>query len=345
MSKIYGNQETIKKAKDAQPGEKYSYINWDAIQELPDEYEVLINEVKYDPKNLAKDFTNVGTESDPSWYPKTSLMMAIAEARGISGASESIVEPIYEEIDLSIMNMDGNSKIVKRKVGIRVKKAGIVLEEDGSSRRSSVRSGVFNAWDECNALWSNEEMWTAGYTKQSKFPPKYDTKYKRINHFNKLLLKAEGQADTKAYLKTVRELAGLPTGFKTVDLQKGYFIFPKVRRSKEAIKMETAARLKAISNGTEQIETKQVTKELFGEKKALPPVEEETARDEMIRILEAYKKEGLTEKFDFYEPMIHWLKSTKDAEKNTETWQKALRNLAIIEKDMPEFVKIKHKKL
>ncbi len=45
MSKIYGDENTIKKARDAKPGDTISYVNWEAIDELPDEFESRIEKV------------------------------------------------------------------------------------------------------------------------------------------------------------------------------------------------------------------------------------------------------------------------------------------------------------
>ena len=70
MAKIYGDQENIKYARSAPAGARDVYVNMDAINDLPEEYEATINCVEYDPKRLADSFSNVGTEKSPSWDAK-----------------------------------------------------------------------------------------------------------------------------------------------------------------------------------------------------------------------------------------------------------------------------------
>ena len=51
------------------PGDPSVYINFDAIADLPDEYEAVITEVLFDPKKLEEFFANVGSKANPSWMP------------------------------------------------------------------------------------------------------------------------------------------------------------------------------------------------------------------------------------------------------------------------------------
>ncbi len=365
MSKIYGDKDTIKRAQAAQPGDKTVYINWDAIRELPDQFEVKIVDVKF----TEDDFTNVGSKKTPSWYPKTSLMYSIAEARGVSGALNSITETVYEEIDISEMYMDGKHQIMRKKVGYIVKKASCVLNEDGTERHSSVRHGVFNAWEECTALWHKEEKATEGYNakllkaypsgdkyyeytwdgKVNKKSLKYDTKWKRTSHFDELMDVAFGQADTKAHLKTIRELAGLPTGFTTEDLKPGLFTFAKITRSREALQLDQAAHLNSIEKGG----TGKPQKLLFGSgtietvEETEPEKEpEETNREKLIKAFDYYLNEKdieLTDKDrDSVTNTLAWIKDNAEAESNIPFWKKAIKNLTIIEGPLPEFARFDH---
>jgi hypothetical protein len=138
MSRIFGEKETIEAAQKAGPGDKTVYINWDAIRELPDEYEVVISKVEYNPKNLEIDFSSVG---NGFYMPQPQLMYRIAEAKGIRGGEKSISEPIVEDTDINPMMCKGIEtppQFRKMIVGRRVRKYSLVLEEDGTERRSSV---------------------------------------------------------------------------------------------------------------------------------------------------------------------------------------------------------------
>jgi hypothetical protein len=245
----YGNAKLKERVERRSPEDKNVYINLDAIAELPDEYEAIISEVLFDPKDLPASFSDVGVGA---WMPGTALIYEIAEACGISGIGEPIIEPIIEEIDYNPMlcaPMDALPTKRKMIVGKRVSKQSQVMQEDGTMRASSVCTSDYNAWERCSEAWSKEEMYTNGYTKEGKFPPKYDNKYKRKHHFDEEMKFAHAKAETKSHIKTIRELAKMQTGFKTEDLKEGRLIFVKIRRSSMVLKLETAARLDAIRNG------------------------------------------------------------------------------------------------
>jgi hypothetical protein len=252
MSKINGSEATIKRVQDAKPGDPCVYINLEAISRLPDDTEAAIVEIEFDKD---KDFTNLGTAAKPILYPSTKLMYTISDARGISEHSKPEIEILYEDVNISDMTMTPTPVIMKKKVGYIVKKTGYVMQDDGTPR-SSGHAGIFNAWDECSKMWAKEEMYSEGYTKDpgkwedgNKREWKYNTKWKRQNHFQEMLDNAFGQADTKSWLKVIRDLAGLLTGYTPEQLKEGKFYFVKIRRSEMMRKMETAARLTAIRNG------------------------------------------------------------------------------------------------
>jgi len=210
--------------------------------------------------------TNVGSEKNPSWYPGTKLMYDIAEARGIACDDVNGLEPYYTEVDLSRMEMTPAPVIVRKQTGYKATKSGRVQQEDGSSR-VIVRDHIEDAWIECTGLWDKEELASEGYTKTVKdqygregyetewngkksfHEYKYNTKYKRRVHFNDLLDKAMGKADTKCKVKVIRELACLKTGYTDADLSEGRFIFAKIVKSNAQIKLEAAARVNALSQG------------------------------------------------------------------------------------------------
>lgn len=333
MSRIIGNETVLKRITEARAGDPSVYINLEAIAQLPDDYESVVVKVDFDINN---DFTNVGTENNPSWYPKPPLMARIAEARGITidGINDETVS-VFENINISSQEMVQNPVIQNRKVGYSVKKTGSVIMEDGTIRQHS-ESSTENAWEEAEFLWTKEEMYSEGYTKPSKYPPKYDNKWKRRLHFQELLDKAEGKARTNAFVKIVRMLACLKTGYKTEELKEGCFYFAKIRRSEMIRKAETAARLSALSAGHEPA----VTKQLFGETDPVMLTHSEPAttpepiskRAIFIETLETYRSEGIvpSEMNELVGKLLSWLKATENAEESID-WQTALQRLKGIE--------------
>jgi len=355
---IKGDQATIKRAQSAPAGDSSVYINFDAIKELPEEYEVVVTAVKYDPKKLDESFSNVGGKANPSYMPKPELMYKIAEACGISGSAESETSPMIEEIDINPMLMKGadQAPTYRRKtVGRRVAKRSSRMMEDGSLIWSSLSTTEYNVWERCLELWSKEAMYTEGYTKESKFGNKYENTYRRQSHFDGEMKFAHAKAESKAYLKTIRELAGMPTGYLPADLTKGELVFARIRRSNMALKMETAARLQAISQGVGQ-STAQA--QLFGP----PPVEDE--EPPIMDIEPPYEDvEPVEDKdpeiiavFKYYLPSITdekgkisatktlaWLEEHKEDMKSNEGfYKKAVKNLAGIEEAIPEAFRIEH---
>jgi type III secretion system FlhB-like substrate exporter len=273
-------------------------------------------------------------------------MYRIAEARGISGGEKSKSEPIYEDVDISLMNKSDTPAFAKMLVGYRVVKYSTVLEEDGTLRRSSPCSVEYNVYNRCAEAWMKEESYTDGYTKQGQYPPKYDTKFKRRAHFQSELKFAQAKAETKAYEKSIRELAGLMTGYKTADLKDGSFIFVKIRRSREVLQLETAARLQAMSQGFSKPEAAPA---LFGpavetEPETIigqPPEKEKTKREKMIEVLSKYKAEDLipAEYKEKVEKIIEWLFENEKAEQSKKGWPEIIETLKILDENVPEFAR------
>jgi len=347
---IQGKQENIDRVKKAKPGDPAVYVNMDAIEQLPDEYESTIVDVDFDIK---RDFTNVGSESKPSWYPTVFFMNRIADRRGIVGHGKAVIETIYEDVNISLMEMCDEPKPMHMKVGYKITKQGAVLQEDGVFRPCSPRTGMYNVWEECCLLWTKEEMYTEGYTKPNKFPNKYDTKWKRRNHFQTEMDKALGTADSVAWSKCIRELTGMQTGYSTEDLKEGKLYFAKIRRSKLAIKAEAAANLSRISKGIEAPEpaailfapTEEPVQEVFPgteEVKKAEPVK--SKREQFIAVIEAYKAENIIPEDAKVnvEAVYKWLKAFPKAEDDKEFWPKAIQILRTLETVIPEVGRIKH---
>lgn len=365
MSKIYGDQETIKLAQNAKPGDKSVYINWDAINELPDEFEVIITKVKYNAQKLEESFSDIG---NGNYMPNPELMYAIAEACGISGGDNSLSKPIIEEVDINPMlckPIEESPTYRKMNVGRSVTKFSTILQEDGTVLRSSPCTIEFNVWERCCELWSKEELATKGYAdiKTGKFKyfnkdkfgdyykvgdytyeAKYNNKYKRRAHFDSEMKFAHAKCETKAHLKTIRELAGLATGYKKDDLKSGYLIFSKVRRSRSILKAESAARLQALSGGVvEQGQTK-----LFSEPEPMQIEDittepEPTKREEFISTLNVYIDTDIIAK-EYQEvanKVLSWLIENEDAEEK-KFWTLSLEKFKMIEAKIPEQGRIKH---
>lgn len=398
MSKrIYGDDATIKRAREAGTGT--NYINWDAINELPEEYEAIITEIKFDPKKLDADFSAVDGKNGDTWMPQPQMMYRIAEACGISGGNDSQVEPLIEEVDMNMMlmkPMDAEPTIRKMIVGRQVTKYSERLQEDGTFLKSSPCTVAYNAYERCCGLWANEEKSTNGYdasivkqwpsgdkyvhveykkngkTESFDAALKYDTPFKRKAHFYEELKFAHAKAETKAYEKSIRELAGLQTGYKTDMLAGGSLTFAKIRRSREILKMESAARLGAMSRGdvpqvralfapesqdetqpaepaaaaeTDPFAAPDVTDiQVTHEPEPAKPEPKKTPRESLIATIEHYKAEKLIPQSMEVNTnnVLAWLKNTMDAETKKDLWPKAINRLIDIEKTIPEKGRITH---
>jgi hypothetical protein len=266
---IKGNKETIEKVRKAGPNDKWNHVNFDAIEMLPDEFEAHITELKY----TASDWYDIGNNT---FMPKPEILYNIADACGISGGDNSIHEPLIEFADLNRIRAELNAppNMVKMNVGRIVKKYSVILKEDGTERRSSICSVSYNAYERCSIAWSDEEQATNGYTVEIKngkyqikdkdfwgeyymrgsyaFGIKYRTRWQRQAHFDNEMKFAGAKAESKAHGKTIRELAGLMTGYKKEDLKDGFLVFVRIQRSSQILKLETAARLSAMSKEWER---------------------------------------------------------------------------------------------
>ena len=190
-------------------------------------------------------------------------------------------------------------------------------------------------------------MYTDGYKKAGKYPNKYDTSLKRKNHYDGEMKFAHAKAETKAYVKTIRELACLQTGYKTEALKEGHLYFCKIRRSREVLKLETAARLQAMARGITASPLQEVL--AIPQPQADDPVEdvfgdpiiqqaEESKRDRLITVFEYYLEKSLVPIREMVGvgKMIAWLKDNLDAEQQATWWAKAIENLRHLEASLPQ---------
>jgi hypothetical protein len=381
---ILGNQEAIDRAKKADPGDKSNHVNWDAIDALPEEYEAVITEVKYKPTDLKASFSDVGNDT---WMPKPELMYEIAEACGIVGGDNSVTEAMVEEVDWNRIKarIGEPPNMVRAKVGARVRKYSSVMQEDGTFRKSDVCTSEYNVYERCCELWSKEEADTNGYANvdakgaYSRYGKggetytayvKYKTQYQRQAHFDAEMKFAHAKAETKAHLKTIRVLAGLMTGYKKEDLSSGVLIFMKIRRSRAVLKMETGARLAAMSRG--EIGSTPVTA-LFGPAAAPteqappepekpyedaehsrvdddspflsppPPVEKKDPREEYIAVLNNYYPKKIADtKQGKAKTILDWASKNKECTGHKD-WPQAIAFLKEIESELPDEFRIDHK--
>ena len=342
MSRIIGEKKSVDYVQNAKAGDKSVYLNLDAINELPDEFEVKITEVKYNPAKLAESFSDVG---NGNFMPNPELMYDIAEARGISGGDMSDSGAIQEYVDINAMMMlplDAEPHERKMTVGRFSRKYSTVIQEDGTLRRSSVCTSHYNVWERCCEAWSKEEMYSEGYTKPGKYPYKYDKPYKRKAHFDGEMKFAQAKAETKAHLKTIRELANLVTGFKREDLTSGSLYFARVQKSRGTLHAETAARLTALSKGIVPGTLEDASNNLFGSlpeitdvghhSESIPNVTPKTNREIFIETLDAYTREQLIDSSmtETASKIRTWLENNPEAE-SSENWANAILRLKAME--------------
>lgn len=310
---IKASKEVQEYLDSAKPGDRAVYVNMDAIRELPDQFEVVVSKVEYNKANLDNDFSNVGSKDNPSYMPDPQLMYKIAEAKGICGGPESLSESIIAKVDINPMlckPMDAEPNYREMVVGKRVTKRSFVIQDDGTERWSSSCTTEYNVWERCMELWSKEESYTNGYTKQGQYSNKYETMYQRRAHFDSEMKFAQAKAETKSNLKTIRELAGMMTGFSKSDLTTGFLIFSRVRRSMDSLKVEAAANLAAGQKAQEK---------LF----APAPV---SKRIKMMDALQGLKTMGgiPAGKEGGVQACLDWLKGSADGCESDPTWGKAL---------------------
>ncbi len=347
---IKGPQDLIEKSRAAGPMDKTVFINFEALDQLPEQFEAVVSSVRFNKAKLEDDFTNVGTQSKPSWFPKTQLMYDIATARGISGMGSSKVEPIYETVDFNAMlcvDMIEEPRMRNMKVGVSVTKQSYIIEDDGTKRPGSPCTSSFNVWERCSTMWSKEDEESDGKqildgkfkignydnygphfkNKYGKFQAiKYNTKFKRKAHFDSEMKHAQSKAETKAYTKSIRELGCMPTGYTTEDLKDGQFVFAKIQKSSSALKLEQVAALKGLSEGKEldnsidmlgfSSEEKDVTPEIITPEQT----PEEKMLDDIKRLLSIVKDSAVKEQLN---GLAGWLSDKPEAHKDS-NWQMAL---------------------
>ena len=188
----------------AGPNSKTCFINMEAIEALPAEFDVIPAEVEFDPDNLEKFFENLGSKTKPNWYPRTELSYSIAEKRGILGHGERIIEYVKEEVDINPILMkpfDSEPTMRLMNIAIRVSKKGKVLCEDGTHRASSYYTKEDNFWNDALKTWLQEEEDSDSYKKET-WKKKYGNKiYDQYPRYDTVIKRRKSLIDFQEHMK------------------------------------------------------------------------------------------------------------------------------------------------
>jgi len=270
---------------DATPFNTNIHVNLEALNELPEQYAALLTAVHFNTKDLEVDFTKISGK----YMPKTQIMYKIAEARGVRGSQEAVSENVYEDVNINPMLCKGyedQPTMRKMHTGCSSTKTAIVTEDDGTESPGAPCTVIDAFWNDCLKQWAKEEEDTEGYSKvingeytyynkkvtgkyymkkngqyTNATPLKFDNKWKRTAFYEAQKDLSMNMAQTKSWLKCIREKAGLITAYDPKDLQSGELIFSKIVKSSEALKMESLSYLSSIEKGTASKESQNL---LFG---------------------------------------------------------------------------------
>jgi len=279
MGKIIGDAKVIEAAQAVPVGSVASYVNWDAINNLPEMFSGHVVSVPFKPPvgDDDGDFESVGAGS---YMLSADLANRVCEQRGIEGCDFGTCEPIYQDIDWNRLTcqFDKPPLMVRQLVGYTSVKQGRILTEDGTMRTCDPCVVSFNAWERCcSDFFGKEESATDYYNpeKVKSYPNgnkyyeytyydkkagkeviakkniQYESRGKRQAAFDEMLKWAQRKSDTKARNLVIRVICGMPTGFRAEELKAGVFYLYRIQKSEFSVKAEQAARLAALSHGIE----------------------------------------------------------------------------------------------
>lgn len=180
-----------------------------------------------------------------NYYPKKSLTNSIGHAAGIEYIGECRMEDVFDE------KISPDGTVSKIRVGIRAFKKGRKRRPDGTWAVSSECSYEFNWEDRAEEdFLKDEELYYTGGDAKYTFPDDENRqkimRRKRINALKKF---ATQRASTGAELMVIRELVGMPTGFKKDELSVGYIEVSQVCESQKLQDAKAKAHLVAIASG------------------------------------------------------------------------------------------------
>lgn len=373
-NKIKGSPELLEKVRRATPFNTNIHVNLEALKELPEQYDAVLKAVHFNPNDLEKSFTKISGK----YMPKTQLMYDIAEARGVRGSNFFIAEDVYQEVNINPMfckSLLDQPTMRKIHTGCSSTKQAIVTEEDGTESTGSPCTVIDSFWSECLKMWAKEEESTEGYSKvldgkykvfeygknvektgrhylddtkyKNAHPIKFDTQWKRQSFYESQKDLSQNMAQTKSWLKCIREKAGLITAYDPKDLESGELIFSKIVKSSASLKMESLAHMESIAKGTQSKEkqnilfgteknvTENVDVATSGEDKQVETIIEPptaTPVEEAIAEIDCYFNSPYCADDNFKKKLsgaLGWLRKTPDADK-TDVWATLLADLEVI---------------
>ena len=192
-------------------GKAIMVVKREEINAVAPQYEPLVTVLEV---NWDSDFTNVGTQNSPQYYPNKDTTNKIAEAGGVGFTPNcgTRKEGSWNSVEITQGKSHKDYKI-KGEYKVIGWAQGYRIQPDGTKRFSSVCEYEFDctARAELDFLSDAEKDPNA---KDWRDRPKYPTVEKKRKHFMELVKFAVQRAETGAQLKAIRELTGIPTAFK-----------------------------------------------------------------------------------------------------------------------------------
>ncbi len=190
-------------------------------------YESMITEIRISPDMFHKIY--------PGYYPKKELTNQIGAGMGIDFLPNVRLENVYGD---EVTYPDGRK--VRPITGLRCFKQGRRMRPDGSYQLSDPQPYEFNWEDRAELDFLADE---------EKGGKRYGTPTKKRQHVLELKKFATQRAGTGAELAVIRNLTGMPTGFKDADLKSGLMVVSQIVKSKEYQAEEAKAKIDNIRNG------------------------------------------------------------------------------------------------
>jgi len=196
-------------------------------------------------------FHNMGTTNKPVFYPKKELTNIIGCGMGIEFDKTVSMKEVYGEEKIL---PDGTR--IRKVSGYQCTKIGKKRKPDGDFMFSSPFTYEFN-WEDRAEEDFLSDMDNVGQFWPDKNPKaKYNfpddpakeavARRKRVLALKKF---AAQRASTGAELGVIRELTGMPTGFKPNELTGGKIVVSQVCKSEEKQKRESEAHIQNIIHG------------------------------------------------------------------------------------------------
>lgn len=267
-------------------GKSLVFASREEVENVSPQYEPVVSMLE-----LSKDdFTDVGLGN---MYPGKSATNKIADAAGISfipgigGTREegswSAVRLFRQPVgDKGFWQAQGVFKVIGVAQGQR-------LKPDGTPRYSSPREYEFNPVDRANEDFLKDYQENKG---------KYISEISALKHLQELKKFATQRASTGAQLAVIRELAGVPTGFKsnqlfTVEGKVKPMVFSQTIENSR-FKMDIAKEIMKTPDGRQSI-----AQAMFGSSRALygpqgQPQQVQAPPSETIREAETFDEPGTT---------------------------------------------------